>query len=302
MLLTNNSFAKSILNPTAAARLAQYKQKSVNARALGILVRDTELDKRIPHYIMPANMQLPASVSQIYGTVRQNQQRVRLRIVESGTAADSSFVELGICQIEPLPENLPAETEIEVTITYDEQSRVHVAAKVLATGQSAHTEIIRPENILVSALNEENEADEVNVKSAPSMNVNRTQDGSSYALAESLPSKPVKPNLTAKPVIGSKTSGQPKTVPSKLSHLEESNRPIPLCNTCGEPIDARGKCERCETTSRSAKGGGKALKAKMKTPPAPSKPTQPPPIKGKSPETSTSRDPEDSEFWKTLGQ
>src|SRR3954464_8379392 len=153
MLLTNNQFAKSILNPKAAARLAQYKQRSVNARALGILVREGNQKQRRPHYILPAHTQLPAEVSQIYGTVIPNQRRVVLRIVESGTAADSSFVELGNCQIEPLPPDLPAETEIEVTIRYDEQARVHVFAKVLATGQEAHTEIVRTENIVVGGLN-----------------------------------------------------------------------------------------------------------------------------------------------------
>ena len=196
MLITNNEFAKSILSPKAADRLAQFKQRSVNARALGILVRNPSLTARVPHYIMPAHTPLPAAVTQIYGTIIPNQRRVRLRIVESGTSADSSYVELGVCQIELLPENLPAETEIEVTMTYDEQARVHVTAKVLSTGQEARTEIIRTENLVVSALNELGDADEVKVKSEPSMR--------SVPLGSPSPapvvSKPLKPNLPAKPV------------------------------------------------------------------------------------------------------
>ncbi|HTN04279.1 MAG TPA: Hsp70 family protein [Planctomycetaceae bacterium] len=155
MLLSNNAFARSILNPAAAARLQQFRQQSVNARALGILVRDLDDEQRVPHYMLPANTQLPASVTQMVGTVMPNQKRVHLHIVESGTAADQQFVELGTCVIDPLPPNLPEGTEIEVSIQYDEQARVHVSAKVVETGQEAHTEIVRSENVLVSALQDE---------------------------------------------------------------------------------------------------------------------------------------------------
>lgn len=155
MLLSNNAFARSILNPTAAARLQQFRQQSVNARALGILVRDLDDEQRVPHYMLPANTQLPAAVTQMVGTVMPNQKRVHLHIVESGTAADQQFVELGTCVIDPLPPNLPEGTEIEVSIQYDEQARVHVSAKVVETGQEAHTEIVRTENVLVSALQDE---------------------------------------------------------------------------------------------------------------------------------------------------
>jgi len=274
MLLTNSAFAKSILNPTAAARLAQFKQRSANARALGILIRDTETGERVPHYILPANTQLPTAVSQIYGTVSRNQRRVHLRIVESGTAADSTYVELGTCLIEPLPENLPEGTEIEVTITYDEQARVHVAAKVLTTGQEAQTEIIRPENLVVSALNEGTDGSEVMIKSAPAVN----PTPSPMSAYTPPPSKPVKPNLPAKPVVVNKPVIEvkpavderkpvaaaapvefPKPARSKFEQLEDSSQPIPLCNKCGEPLDSRGKCARCEVTSRAGKPTSKPV-------------------------------------------
>lgn len=257
MLLTNNTFAKSILNPTAAARLAQFKQQSVNARALGILIRDTETGQRIPHYILPANTQLPTSVSQTYGTVSLNQRRVHLRIVESGTAADAAFVELGTCQIEPLPENLPEGTEIEVTITYDEQARVHVAAKVLATGQEAQTEIIRPENLVVSALNEGTDGSEVMIKSPPEV---RTSSAAMPIIPPPLPSRPVKPNLPAKPVAQNKPSSVPLPARAKLTHLEDASQPIPLCNKCGEPLNSHGKCAKCDSRPLvGTKPGGKPV-------------------------------------------
>ena len=239
MLLTNNAFAKSILNPAAAARLAQFKQQSTNARELGILVRDSATGTRIPHFILPAHTQLPASVSQCYGTVSDGQRRVHLRIVESGTAADDNYVELGTCLIEPLPENLPEGTEIEVTITYDEQARVHVRAKVLATGQEAHTEIIRPENLLVSALHEPADVAEVKSISQPVSVVAEKPFVSAPSI--NLPTRSISP---LNPVPNS-TSPSPS-----MSKVESSSMPIPLCNQCGEPLDSRGQCMSCGAASR----------------------------------------------------
>src|SRR3990172_5698274 len=47
MLLSNSKFAKSILNPEASRRLSRVKQQSVNARGLGILVRDVQTGRRL---------------------------------------------------------------------------------------------------------------------------------------------------------------------------------------------------------------------------------------------------------------
>ncbi|MEI8382225.1 MAG: Hsp70 family protein [Planctomycetota bacterium] len=285
MLLTNSTFAKSILNPTAAARLAQFKQQSATARSLGVLIRDTETQTRIPHYILPANTPLPVSVSQIYGTVSKNQRRVHLRIVESGTAADSQYVELGTCQVEPLPENLPEGTEIEVTISYDEQARVHVDAKVLKTGQVAHTEIVRPENMIVKALSEgaedAEEAAEVAVKSTPAVTATPTARATTISkeapiglakpatpVSGAAPSKissdgPSKLKSSAPSSLGPKPI--PKPVPASRpgrtgsSDIDDSSQPVPLCNKCGEVLDARGICTACKGAAAST-GKGPAPK------------------------------------------
>ncbi|MBS0202164.1 MAG: Hsp70 family protein [Planctomycetes bacterium] len=276
MLLTNSAFAKSIMNPTAAARLAQFKQQSATARSLGLLIRDAETQTRVPHYILPANTPLPVEVSQIYGTVSDNQRRVHLRIVESGTAADSQFVELGTCQIEPLPENLPEGTEIEVTISYDEQARVHVNAKVLKTGQVAHTEIVRPENLVVKALSEgaadepDEKGTEVAVKSTPAVKAAPAAQTPPRPSTSAVPSAKATPGLppsgsvskisaesparlkssTPAP-LGPKAVPAPKPVPGARrpgSPLDSSDQPVPLCNKCGEPLDSRGVCPSCKSS------------------------------------------------------
>lgn len=225
MLISNSQFARSILKPQAAARLAQFKQKSVNARALGILVREMETGERVPHYFLPANTSLPTSVTTTVGTVKANQRRVQLRVVESGTSSDDRFVEIGTCQVEPLPAGLPEGEEITVTIRYDEQARVLVEAKVLRTGQVAQTEFIRLDNVITSALTEDAPDAEIRVKSGP---------------REAAP-KAIVPLATEESLTS--------------DSMEELSAPVLLCNTCEEPLDAKGNCPKC--AAASARGGAR---------------------------------------------
>lgn len=226
MLLSNSEFAQSILTPKAAEKLASFKQQSVNARSLGVLVRDDKTGGRIPHYIMPASTPLPVEVTQVYGTIVPNQRRVILRIVESGTAADATFVELGTCQIEPLPESLPVESEVEVKISYDEQARVHVSAKILATGQAAHTEIIRPENLLLTGLPESQDSDEGVMKLAPEVEwLDTPADASTYPLKSPVSGNPVSSNLAATRMTPVKPvpSARPATRPAPVKDRSAAN-------------------------------------------------------------------------------
>ncbi|MFN0052185.1 MAG: Hsp70 family protein [Planctomycetales bacterium] len=150
MLLTNNEFVHSIFDAPTKARLSKMQQQSVNARALGILVRDMQKDQRVPHYLIPANSPLPTSVTQSFGTVIPNQQRVRLYIVESGAGTSQEYTELGTCSIEGLPPSLPAQSRIAVTISYDASARVTVSARDKASGKAAKTEIDRSASLIVT--------------------------------------------------------------------------------------------------------------------------------------------------------
>jgi len=281
MLLTNNDFAKSILSEEVSQRLASIRQQSVSARGLGILVRD-EQDNRVPHYLIPANSPLPVSASQSFGTVIPNQKRVHLRIVESGTAADQKWVELGTCVIESLPEKLPENSQIEVTIHYDEQARVHVSAKDVTSGQQATTEIVRAENLV------RREAEAGSARSAGSGR--EVTDWQSSALAPSTPSLPVRPaeslRPAARPRSDSASAAAIPAAPESVDHsrsaeivlssefgdlpdsegLEGAGMPVPLCNECGEPLDHRGQCAECGPTRTKARASQK---------PAPSRPSQP---------------------------
>jgi molecular chaperone DnaK len=184
---------------------------------------------------LPANSQLPASSRQIVGTVSDNQRKVHLRVVESGTAADAQWVELGMCVVDPLPDNLPEGAEIEVTIRYDEQARVHVSAKVLKNGQTAHAEIVRPENLLVSALAEETRDDDVSVQRKAGRPI----------LA------PVPVATTSQPLSDEE---RPVFASAGRAELpESSDEPLALCPECATALDRRGVCPQCAARQKSGR-------------------------------------------------
>ncbi len=204
MLLTNSEFAKSILSPKATAKLQRIKQHSVNARALGILIRQPETRTRVPHYLIPANTELPASISQTFGTVIPNQKRVHLHIVESGTIADQQFVELGTCIVNDLPPNLPVNSLVEVTISYNEQARVLVTAKDLTSGKQAQTVIAREENLTKKSTAEKPVIDdEAQVEwTSPALQPNASAPNASSG---------TKPVTTAEPSILKPVTTKPST-------------------------------------------------------------------------------------------
>lgn len=309
MLLTNADFAKSILSPKATAKLQKIKQRSVTARALGILIRDTGKKTRVPHYLIPENSELPASITQTFGTVIPNQRRVNLHIVESGTIADQQFVELGTCIVEDLPPNLPEQSLVEVTITYNEQARVLVTAKDVTSGKQAQTVIVRQENLVSKPAAKKVASDEdaqagwtapsltpASGSTAPTKRVEEVNPSRSAPATAIKPTatKPVATSLTkppqapAKPIL---TKTQPAVAPkSALSgpKLDDASQPIPLCNECGEALNFKGICPACGWTAAAKKPVVAAKPGAPKVSSAPPKklapPVKPTPSKPKAPD------------------
>ena len=252
MLLSNDQYARTVFNSTASSRLARVQQKSVNARALGILIRD-ETGERVPHYLIPANTPLPVSKTHVFGTVVDNQTRVHVRIVESGAGADRPPTVLGDCQITDLPPDLPEGTEIEVTISYDHQARVHVSAREPISGLRAEAELIRQEN-LNAQLQEKPEiaVDSVAISADKEIVADNTP-----AVEIQHVTAPVNPPVAKAKKIAPPTAKKSAAANSELDALAElsnifadgelviEEQPVLLCNDCGSPLLASGRCSSC---------------------------------------------------------
>lgn len=274
MLLTNDKFAKSILSKKATTRLASVKQRSVNARALGILVRNPKTNKREPHYLLKANTPLPADVTNNYGTVVPNQKRVHLQIVESGTSDEHPPAKLGNCVIDGLPPNLPEGSEIAVTISYDAEARVHVSAKDVASGKRASTAIVRQENVVPQLASDHPDDLQMLEKSKPA----ESKPAAAKTQAAPRPKEKKKPQPQAErkpsgtePAVRTRPATQPAPEPqpqkvekqtikpravpqpaasakandARKQQLERADQPVPLCNECGEALNSRGVCTAC---------------------------------------------------------
>jgi len=279
MLLTNDKFARSILNEQATERLSTIQQRSVTARALGILVRKHGTRERTPNYLIKANSPLPVQETRDFGTVVDNQRRVHLQIVESGPTKADTPTKIGDCTIFDLPEDLPESSKIAVTISYDEQARVHVSARDKASGQEASIEIVRRQ-ILVSP---EEYARQRGPVSKKTQRMESPQDNTAGKEA----SKPANR-------IGFVT-------PDSAPTLEDATAPVPLCNDCGEPLDVRGRCVACvSTNSPKAKAAAvrEYTRRRKKKPSKPAKKVEPKPLIDE--DDVPLWDPDADDFWNLI--
>lgn len=240
MLLANREQAHTVFSQQATERLKGIQQKNVNARALGILIRNTTNGKKVPHYLIPANTSLPAQATRTFGTVVDHQTRVHVKIVESGAGPGKPHTILGDCMITDLPTDLPEGSEVDVTISYDHEARVHIAARERQSGKSAEARLVRPEN-LSGQLQDPNS----NKKSSPQ--------------TPSSPPAPTAPKDTAR----SDQSMSMAELNTEISSLSgqfqaisndplESEQPIALCNDCAEPLHRDGHCTHCGKKSKTA--------------------------------------------------
>lgn len=266
MLLSNQINARTVFNTEASTRLKNVRQHSVSARALGILIRDENSSKRVPHYLIPPNTTLPASRTHRFGTVVDRQTKVHVRIVESGAGPGKPHTILGDCHISDLPTDLPEGTEVEVTISYDASAKVQVTAVEPKSGRRAETEIIRHEN-LAAQLQEV----PVHNPSPPSATAKPTAD--TPAAETPSASKPPAPKTASNRQMARPQGEQQRDeqqrdeqqrdrtlsdewdlVTDRLAEfedfyfdpaIEQAEEPVVLCNKCGEAVNAEGVCRSC---------------------------------------------------------
>jgi len=285
MLLSNSRFARTVFSSQASKRLSKIRQQSVSARSLGIMVRDEESCGRIPHYLVQPNTPLPVSKTHTFGTVVDNQTTVRVRIVESGAGPDKPPTELGDCEISNLPEGLPEGSQVDVTISYDVQARVHVSARELTTNRSTEVEIIRKESLL-----------------GP---VSQHKSASNEKVATE-PQRANEPEATSTGVQGALEALADMSLEFSTTPANTDEAVLFCCNQCGRPLTSEAECEVCVTDSQVLRSlAASELKAPASeetagTPPLSDQSTPGPAEKNSSDEPAEP-DPEE-EFWELVDE
>lgn len=113
--------------------LTALRTTNVNAHSLGVVARDKAGNKFVSQMI-PKNTPLPAAKVKCFGTISKNQKRITVEIVE-GEAEDPAYcIDVGVCTVLDLPEELPKGSPVEVQFAYDNSGRLHVEVVHVTSG------------------------------------------------------------------------------------------------------------------------------------------------------------------------
>jgi molecular chaperone DnaK len=129
------------LDAEVRGALGQVVEINVNSHSLGIEVKHQQ--ERINDVLIPKNTQLPTAASRVYRTVVENQQRVRVKVLQGEAHQADACISIGECWIEDLPANLPKYAPIQVRCGCGSNGLIDVMALEMTSGKLARAEIHR---------------------------------------------------------------------------------------------------------------------------------------------------------------
>jgi molecular chaperone DnaK len=86
---------------------------------------------------------LPTAASRVYYTVIENQQNVRVKVLQGDAHSAEDCISIGECWIEGLPMQLPSHSPIQVRCGVASNGLIDVMALDMTSGKMARTEIHR---------------------------------------------------------------------------------------------------------------------------------------------------------------
>lgn len=129
------------LDDAAREALGQIVEINVNSHSLGIEVKHNQ--ERINDILIPKNTQLPTAASRVYRTVVENQQRVRVKVLQGEANQADACISIGECWVEGLPANLPKASPVQVRCGCGSNGLIDVMALDMTSGKMAHVEFHR---------------------------------------------------------------------------------------------------------------------------------------------------------------
>jgi molecular chaperone DnaK len=134
--------SSQLLDDEARRLLEQVVEINVNAHGLGIEVR-TAQEERINNILIPKNTQLPCAASRVYYTTVENQQRVRVKVLQGDAREADHCMPIGECWIEGLPPTLPKGSPVQVRCGVATNGLIEVYALDMTSGRMARSQIHR---------------------------------------------------------------------------------------------------------------------------------------------------------------
>jgi molecular chaperone DnaK len=140
-IVTARSKESNTFDAEAREALANVVEINVISHSLGIEIKRKE--DRINDILISKNTQLPAAASRVYRTVIENQQRVRVKVLQGEASQVDACISIGECWIEGLPANLPKLSPIQVRCGCGHDGLIDVMALDMTSGKMARAEIHR---------------------------------------------------------------------------------------------------------------------------------------------------------------
>ncbi|MCA9262366.1 MAG: Hsp70 family protein, partial [Planctomycetales bacterium] len=136
----------------SAGERTRFKIKNVNSHSLGLVATDPTTKRRRNAIVIPRNTPLPVTARRVFKTQKANQKSVLAQIVEGESANPDDCTPLGQCTVRDLPQDLPAQTPIEVLFQYEENGRLKVSVHVEGTDAAVEQEIVRENSLTADQL------------------------------------------------------------------------------------------------------------------------------------------------------
>lgn len=122
-----------------------FKIRNVNSHSLGIEAVDPQTGRRRNAIMIPRNTPLPVTFRRVFRTQKVAQQSILIRIVEGESASPDECSKVGKCAVRRLPDNLPAQTPIDVGFRYEENGRLTIMVSV--AGKKLKHQIVRDNSL-----------------------------------------------------------------------------------------------------------------------------------------------------------
>jgi molecular chaperone DnaK len=142
IVVAHSDVDAQLLDSAIMRLLEQVVEINVNAHGLGIEVKNAA-DERVNDILIRKNTQLPCSASRVYYTKAENQQKVRVKVLQGDAPQADACMPIGECWIEGLPPNLPKGSPIQVRCGVASNGLIDVLALDMTAGRMARTQIHR---------------------------------------------------------------------------------------------------------------------------------------------------------------
>lgn len=119
-----------VAQTSAAGQEGGFSVTNINSHSLGVLGTDPKTGRRLNKILIPKNTPLPASVTKVFKTSKQNQKSVLITVLEGESERPEICTQIGVCTIKNLPPNLPAGEKVQVSYNYKSNGRLQVDAKL----------------------------------------------------------------------------------------------------------------------------------------------------------------------------